>query len=102
MELRAFALLGAGIAIAACGDDTPAMHDAAPIIDMRPMIDADEGAVPRAETGPCRYDVPAALGLNEGSDYVCGDLIVYENRETKERTIKVHYVKFESASASHG
>lgn len=64
------------------------------------MIDADEGVVPRAETVPCRYEVPAALGLNEGSDYACGDLIVYENRAAKGRTIKVHYVKFESASAS--
>lgn len=76
------------------------MHDAAPGIDMRPMVDADESVVPRAEPGPCRYDVPAVLGLNEGSDYACGDLIVYENRDTKDRTIKVHYVKFESASAS--
>ncbi|MFN0247904.1 MAG: alpha/beta hydrolase [Kofleriaceae bacterium] len=98
MELRAFAL--AALATVACGDDVPATHDAAPGIDMRPMIDADEGAVPRAETVPCRYDVPAQLGLNEGSDYACGDLIVYEDREARVRTIKVHFVKFESASTS--
>lgn len=95
---RALALLG--LTLAACGDDAPANHDAAPPVDMKPPIDADEGVVPRTEPGPCRYDVPASLGLNEGSDYSCGDLIVYEDRDTKGRTIRVHYVKFESASTS--
>lgn len=102
MSLRPLAVLaGLSLAASACGDDAPAMHDAAaPGSDAPPMIDASPGAVPRVEPGPCRYDVPAALGLNEGSDYACGDLIVYEDRVARGRTIKVHYVKFESSSAS--
>ena len=55
--------------------------------------------MPRAEPGPCRYAVPAQLGV-EGQAYSCGDLVVWENRATKVRTIKVHYIKIESASAS--
>lgn len=97
MELRAVAL--GALAILACGDnDQPAMHDAASV-DMRPPIDADEGVVPRAEPTPCRFVVPGVLGA-EGTDFSCGDLVVYENREAMGRTIKVHYAKFESASAS--
>ncbi|MGE0404652.1 MAG: hypothetical protein AB7T06_48525, partial [Kofleriaceae bacterium] len=99
MDAKLVALLG-GFAMLGCGDDTPATHDAAPGADMRPMIDADEGAVPRAEPTACRFEIPAVLGLNAGTDYSCGDLIVYEDREVKGRTIKVHYVKFESAVAS--
>ena len=100
MQRRGLALLIAAFACGCGGDDKPGTTDAPIVIDAPPVIDADEGTVPRAETVPCRYDVPAALGLDEGSGYVCGDLVVYENRETKGRTIKVHYVKFESASAS--
>lgn len=100
MKLRALALALVGV-LAACGDGQSPMQDSGPGPDTRPpQPDADEGAVPRVEPGPCRYDVPASLGLNEGTGYACGDLIVWENRDTQDRTIKVHYVKFESASAS--
>ncbi len=85
-------------AVAACGDDGAAAPDA-PVVDA-PQPDAPAGIVPRVEPGPCRYTVPAQLGLIEGQGYACGDLIVWENRATKVRTISVHYIKLESPSAS--
>lgn len=95
-----FALL-ASIAVAACGDDSRVSPPDAPIeIDARPPIDADPGIVPRVEPGPCRFEVPPALGLTEGQGYACGDLVVYENRVAKGRTIRVHYIQIESASTS--
>jgi len=94
---RGLALL---LAIAACGDDGAATPDAPIPQPDAPRPDAPQGIVPRAEPGPCRYDVPPALGLTEGQGYACGDLIVFENRATKGRTISVHYIKFDSPSAS--
>jgi len=90
------------IALAACGDDSGGggRPDAPPIAPDVFVPDADPGVVPRAEPGPCRYEVPPALGLTEGQGYACGDLIVWENRVAKGRTIRVHYVKIESPSAS--
>lgn len=105
MEIRrALLVVTTGFALAACGDDGAATtHDAGPDakpIDAPAPIDGPPSTVvPRAEPTPCRYDVPASLGT-EGQAYSCGDLIVYENRVAKVRTIKVHYIKFESASAS--
>lgn len=94
-------ILALVLAIAACGDDGAATPDAPiPQPDAPRPPDAPQGIVPRAEPGPCRYNVPPAIGLTEGQGYACGDLIVFENRATEGRTISVHYIKFESSSAS--
>ncbi len=87
-------------AVAACGDDGAAAPDAPVVQPDSPQPDAPIGIVPRIQPGPCRYNVPSQLGLIEGQGYACGDLIVYENRTTKVRTISVHYIKFDSPSAS--
>jgi pimeloyl-ACP methyl ester carboxylesterase len=105
MELtRALLFVTTGLAIAACGDDGATTHDAGPdgkqVDAPPPPPDAPvTPVVPRAEPTACRYDVPVSLGV-EGQAFSCGDLVVYENRAAKGRTIKVHYIKFESASAS--
>jgi pimeloyl-ACP methyl ester carboxylesterase len=85
----------------ACGDDQPSMPDAgsssadAAPADARP--DADPGAVPRVEPETCRFFVPEQLGLTEGTDYACGDLVVHEDRAEGGRTIRVHYLQIEGA-----
>src|SRR5665647_194821 len=101
MQLARVVAVAASLAIAGCGDDGAATPDA-PIgrPDAPRLPDADPGIVPRAEPGPCRFDVPPALGLTEGQGYACGDLIVYENRAAPGRTIRVHYIRLESPSAS--
>ena len=84
-----------------CGDDAAMVVPDAQPIDARPMADAEQpGDVPRAVPAPCRFEVPASLGLAEGQGYACGDLIVYENREQPGRTIRVHYIKIDSPNAS--
>lgn len=88
--------------VAGCGDDDPAQPDAGdPAVDAaadaRP--DADPGAVPRAEPATCRFEVPEPLGLVEGSGYACGDLITYEDRAEKGRTIRVHYLQIVGAES---
>jgi len=100
MQLARVIALAAWFAIAACGDDRGANPDAAIVDPDAPLPDADPGIVPRVEPGACRYEVPPALGLIEGQGYACGDLIVHENRAAPGRTIRVHYIRFESASAS--
>jgi pimeloyl-ACP methyl ester carboxylesterase len=101
MQLARVFAIAACIAIAACGDDGNGNSPDAPIREPdAPSPDADQGIVPRVEPGPCRYDVPPALGLTEGQGYSCGDLVVHENRAVPGRTIRVHYVRFESPSAS--
>jgi len=101
MQLARVFALAASIAVAACDDGASGRPDA-PIDqpDAPPLPDADPGIVPRVEPGACRYEVPAALGLTEGQGYACGDLIVHENRAVPGRTIRVHYIRFESAAAS--
>lgn len=87
--------------VAGCGgDDDVAAVDAPPVVVDAPSIDAPPGVVPRNEPGPCRFTVPAQLGLVEGQGYACGDVVVYEDRAARGRTIRVHYIKFESAAAS--
>ncbi|MBA3454278.1 MAG: alpha/beta hydrolase [Deltaproteobacteria bacterium] len=94
-------VLALATALAACGDDGGAIAPDAPGGGPDgPRPDAPIGVVPRVEPGPCRFDVPPALGMTEGQGYACGDLIVYENRTTMVRTISVHYIKFDSPSAS--
>ncbi len=73
----------------------------ASLVDAAPSsIDASQQAVPRIEATTCRYDFPD-LGITEGSDYDCGDLIVYENRDQPSNTIKVHYARIQSNAASN-
>lgn len=99
MQLRVIALAGYAV-VAACGDDDrPGQPDAPGTPDAPPDAE-DPGVVPRVEPAACRYDVPASIGLVEGQGYACGDLVVYENRETKARAIKLHFIRFESTSAS--
>lgn len=88
------------LAVAACGDNSSGELPDAPTVPDAPRPDAPQGIVPRIEPGPCRYVVPPALGLTEGQGYACGDLIVYENRAVKGRTIAVHFIRIESPSAS--
>jgi len=73
-----------------------------------PDVDASGGAdaaidgdtttsVPRVEAAPCKFQVGPSLGLSEGTGYVCGNLVVYEDRVARGRTIRVHYIKFKSS-----
>lgn len=89
----------------ACGDDhgsSPAPDAPASTTpdapDVRP--DAPVGVLPRAEPAPCRFVVPAGLGMTEGTDYACGDLLVEENRAAHTGVVKVHYIRIKSAAAS--
>jgi pimeloyl-ACP methyl ester carboxylesterase len=102
MQLRLLAFAG-GLGLAACGGDNKSAPDA-PVDTLSPdgrQPDAeDPGVVPRVESAACRFTVPASLGLTEGAGYTCGDLVVYENRTTKVRAIRVHYIRFDSAATS--
>ena len=100
MQMRRFGLAFV-IAICACGDDggggggTP---DARGIDAYVP--DADFGDVPRVEAVPCRFVVAGSLGLVQGTDYSCGDLIVEENRGTHTGRIRLHFIRIKSSVAS--
>ncbi|MDX2088688.1 MAG: alpha/beta fold hydrolase [Kofleriaceae bacterium] len=101
MSYRSLTLAG-GVVLAACGDDirtTPPDGQADGPVDGLPDAE-DPGVVPRLEPAACRFTVPESLGLTEGTGFSCGDLVVYENRATKQRAIRVHYIRFESAVAS--
>lgn len=101
MQLRVIALAGCAV-VAACGDDdNPGLQDGGPdgAPDAPPDVE-DPGVVPRVEPAACRYEVPASIGLAEGEGYACGDLVVYENRDTKTRAIRLHFIRFESTAAS--
>lgn len=92
------------LSMSACGDDGSSAADGAP--DATPIPDAavpdsSVRGVPRADVVACRFTVPAGLGKTEGTDYECGDLIVYENRDQPTATIKVHFIRFFSPSASN-
>jgi len=102
-KLLALAVLAAG---AACGDGNHGGDPDARIFadaqrpDARSVPDADTGEIPRIEPAACRYAMPAELGLAEGSDYECGDLVVRENRDAEEGAIRVHYIRIFSTSGS--
>lgn len=85
--------------LCACGDDGGGTVDGRPVVPLD-AIDADPGVVPRVEPAPCRFSVDASLGLVEGAGYGCGDLIVAENRAAPTRTIRLHFIRFESQAAS--
>lgn len=101
------ALVGVALLGAACGgdDDDGTTVDAntatnvdgatSPDAMPEPEADADPNAIPRVEAAPCRFSTPVIdmLPLEEGVDFVCGDLIVYENRETPADggTLRLHF-----------
>jgi pimeloyl-ACP methyl ester carboxylesterase len=102
MDLRSGSLAVLISTVVACGggsknenvDGQPGRPDA------RVNPDADEGAVPRAETVPCKYSVDPALGLTEGTDYECGDLYVEENRAAPTRHLRLHFIRFHSQAGT--
>jgi pimeloyl-ACP methyl ester carboxylesterase len=70
--------------------------------DPRPDApDADVGTHPRVDTVACRYEIPTQLGLSAGTDYECGDLITFEDRNSENSTIRVHFVRFFSQANSN-
>ncbi|MBA2538947.1 MAG: alpha/beta fold hydrolase, partial [Deltaproteobacteria bacterium] len=56
------------------------------------------GVVPRVESAPCKFEVAPSLGVEEGTDYVCGNLVVYESRVSQLRVIRLHYIQFKKAA----
>jgi pimeloyl-ACP methyl ester carboxylesterase len=82
--------------LAGCGGNNVVPGADAPGVDAPPP----PGDVPRVEAGPCRFEVPSQLGRVEGEGYACGDLVVYEDREARGRTIRLHYIAFDSPAAS--
>ncbi len=87
--------------IAGCGDNlAPEAPDAPPTPIDAPIDSPPSGDVPRAEPTACRFDVPSSLGA-EGQAYACGDLTVWEDRVARGRTIRLHYIRFESTAASN-
>lgn len=87
--------LAALLLLPGCGDNLHRERDAAPLTDAWRLPDAGP-IVPRAEPTACRFDVPSSLGLAEGTDYDCGDLMVFEDRDAPGRTIAAHYLRFRS------
>src|ERR1043165_6652902 len=91
------------ITLGACGDDDNHGHTVIP--DGRgpdaPRPDADMTDAPRIEPTACRFHVASSLGLVEGSNYYCGDLVVEENRETHVNRIRVHFIRIKSSVTSN-
>ena len=79
--------VGLTVLLAACGDPTPSD----PTPDAPPV---DPGVVPRVEPASCRFSVGQNLGVTEGTDYTCGDLVVFEDRALRQRTIRLHFIQF--------
>ena len=85
-------LAALGVVLGACsGSSGSADGDAGIGHDASEETGADGGLpqVPRVDVVDCRYDVPENLGLEEGTDYECGDLEVFENRDNPGRVIRV-------------
>jgi pimeloyl-ACP methyl ester carboxylesterase len=97
---RRLAVLILASQLGACGDDDAALPDG-PLPDGRPPPDADVGDVPRVEPAACRFTVATSLGLAEGTDYACGDLVVEENRGTHVGRIRLHYIRIKSTAATN-
>jgi pimeloyl-ACP methyl ester carboxylesterase len=81
------------ILLSACGDNAGKAVPDATAADAAPD-GSDPTAVPRIETVPCKFTVSASLAANAS----CGNLIVYENRTTKARTIKLHFIQFKKTA----
>jgi pimeloyl-ACP methyl ester carboxylesterase len=79
--------LGVVLWLAACGDNNGPIE---PAPDAPP--DVDPGVAPRLEPAACKFSVGPGLGA-EGTEYSCGNLVVYEDRVVKQRTIKLHYIQ---------
>lgn len=101
MRLGASSVFVVAVLVVACGDNiSPTDTPDAPLADSSPPPDADTSMVPRVEAAPCRFTVDPSLGLSEGADYACGDLVVEENRETHAGRIRLHFIRIESSAAS--
>jgi pimeloyl-ACP methyl ester carboxylesterase len=99
---RRLASLSIAVLVAACGDGGGTSADAVVDTPDAPgSADAPGPVVPRAEPAPCRFEVDASLGLTEGSDYVCGDLVVVENRAAPSRLIRLHFIRIKSTVSSN-
>ncbi|MBA3459595.1 MAG: alpha/beta hydrolase [Deltaproteobacteria bacterium] len=102
MNRTRLSLLVLGV-LGGCGDDHGSMPaDAHPDTGQSdaPAVDAPTGDVPRVEAAPCRFTMPSSLALVEGADYVCGDLVVEENRATHAGRIRVHYIRIKSTATT--
>jgi len=99
--MKRWLLVAVVLAVGACGDDEghAVPIDAAPRPDT-PRPDADMSDVPRIEAAPCRFYVSGSLGLVEGANYSCGDLVVEENRATHVGRIRVHFIRIKSQATS--
>jgi hypothetical protein len=91
MIRRLCVIAAAASSLLACGDDA-ATQDPGPDADMSPA--------PRAEAASCRFDVPASLGLTEGVDSTCGDLIPEETRATHDNRVRLHFIRFKSSATT--
>ena len=60
--------------------------------------DGPDGAVRTIEAARCKFAVSASLGLREGTNYFCGDMVVPENRANPSRNIKLHFIQFKKAA----
>ncbi len=75
-------LVAIGLAACSVGEETS------------PGGDDDPAVAPQFEPAPCKFKVNRSLGLTEGGQFVCGNLIVPENRAAPARTIKLHFIQF--------
>src|SRR5262245_59468464 len=90
--------LGLAILLAACGDGGKSPIDPTPD---GPPDPPDPGTVPRIEPATCKFVVDGSLGVSEGNDFSCGDLVAFENRTTKIRTIRLHFIQFKKTASEH-
>ena len=90
--MKTFAL-GIGIVLAACNVGGGGTDD-----DEAP--DAGTSTARRIEPAPCKFAVSPSLGLVEGQQYSCGNLVVPENRATPTREIKLHFIQFKKSATT--
>ncbi len=99
---RGVALLTMAVLVGCGDDDGGSSKPDASVSDAPVSVDAPVTSdVPRIEPTACRFFVHSSLGLAEGADYSCGDLVVEENRETHAGRIKVHFIRIKSATSTN-
>ncbi|HEY5924742.1 MAG TPA: alpha/beta fold hydrolase [Kofleriaceae bacterium] len=98
--MRRLAVLALASLLWACGDDGGSGVPDARGIDAR-MPDADVGDVPRVEPAACRFMVHSSLGLTEGANYTCGDLVVEEDRGGHVGRIRLHFIRVKSNAGTN-